>query len=151
METFIRLDRKGTWRGTEHQSRTAAWEWEEDDRYLEDGVSCFYATVEGIEELYDYAINHMSLYEERDQKDFQVTVFEGNYNGQGSDGEELAWCTATLKEIESLDWFKTIEKAKEMADTDEDGEYYDDDKDEYVKGITQEEYEEIILKATGLK
>ena len=150
MEKFIRLDIKGTWKGVEHRSHFASYEYEEDDRYLENGISCYYATVNGIEDLFYYWTEHTSLSYE-DLKNMQLTIFEGEYSGIGSDGEELAWCKSTVKEIEAYDWYKAIEKAKEMADIDEDGEYYDNDKDDYFKGLTQEEYEETILKATGLK
>lgn len=150
MEMFIRLDKKGTWKGTEHRSHFVAYEYEEDERFLEDGVSCYYANVEGIENLFEYSKINMSLSHD-DYQEMQLTVFEGTHNGTGSDGEELAWCTKTIKEIDSYEWIISIEKAKEMADIDEDGEYYDKDKDEYFKGLTQDEYEEVILKATGLK
>lgn len=150
MEKFIRLDIKGTWKGTEHQSRTASWFYEEDDRYLENGISCYYANVNGIEDLFYYWSEHTNL-SYKDLKKRQLTVFEGQHSGTGRDMEELAWCESTIKELEAYDWYKSIEKAKEMADIDEDGEYYDNDKDDYFKGLTQEEYEEVILKATGLK
>lgn len=150
MERFIRLDKKGTWKGVEHRSHFAAYEYEQDERYLENGVSCYKASVEGIGNLFKYADVNMSLSYE-DLKEMQLTVFDGEYSGTGSDNEDLAWCKSTVKEIEAYDWYKTVEKAKEMADIDEDGEYYDNDKEDYFKGLTQEEYEDTILKATGLK
>ena len=149
MEKFIRLDKKGTWKGPEHRSHFAAYEYEEDERFLENGISCYYANVEGIENLFEYSKANMSLSYD-DYKEMQLTIFEGNYSGIGSDGEELAWCTKTIKEINAYEWIVAIEKAKEMADIDDDGEYYDNDKDDYFRGLTKEEYEGTILKATGL-
>lgn len=149
MERFIRLDKKGTWKGVEHRSHFVAYEYEEDEKYLENGVSCYKASIEGIEDLYRYANVNMSLSYE-DLKEMQLTVFEGEYSGTGSDGEEIALCKFTVKEIEAYNWYKSIEKAKEMADIDEDGEYYDSKKDDYFKGLNKEDYEKLILNVTGL-
>lgn len=146
MNKFIRLDIKGTWKGVDHQSRTSGWFYEEDDMFLEDGVSCYYANVEGVRDLYDYSQENMSLSYD-DYKNMNVTIFEGEYSGKGADGEELAWCTRTVKQIEAFEWVQKVEKAIEMSDIDDDGEYYDSKKNDYFKGLTHEEYEKELLNS----
>lgn len=144
MSKFIRIDKKGTWRGTEHQSRTACYEWSEDERQLEDGISCYNLNEEGIKDLFNYINNNMSLSEE-DLKNSQITIFEGEWNGNGSDGEELAWCKETVAELEANEWWEAINEATEKLEgffENEDGEYEDE--------ISEEEFNELILKATGL-
>ena len=82
MERYIRLDVKGTWKGNEHQSRFAAWYYDEDDKYLENGVSCYKLDVDGLKDLWVYATDHMSIRNEKEAERFQITVFKGEHSGK---------------------------------------------------------------------
>lgn len=141
---FIRLDIKGTWRGTEHQSHFASYDETGDDKDLEDGISCYYANIEGIKKLWDYANNNMGLTNDS-INNMQLTIFEGNWSGTGSDYEELAWCTKTIKEIEASEWFEKMYLAEEKQE----GNYFNEDLDDYEE-ISEKEYEILITEATGL-
>lgn len=144
-DKFIRLDIKGQWRGVEHQSRFVAWFETEDNRDLEDGISCYYANVEGIKDLWHYANKRMSL-DEKDFKNMQLTIFEGNWSGKGSDDEELAWCTKTIAEKDAYEWYKKMCIAYEKHE----GDFFNEDLDDYENGISDEEYEKLIIEATGI-
>ena len=144
MERYIRLDVKGTWRGIEHRSHFAAYDYTEDERDLEHGVSCYKADADGVKSLYDYARNHMSI---TTGEGMQLTVFEGQHSGIGSDYEELAWCTKTISETDAEIWFDKMYEAEEKLN----GDYYNEELDDYEDEISEEEYEELIMKATGLR
>lgn len=119
MNKFIRIDRKGHWRDTEHRSRIANTGDDFDcELILEAGISCFEANVEGIESLYDYCMNYMSL-EVTDYPNFQLTIFEGEKVGYGTDGEDIARCIKTLdvKELEPfIDAIYDLKDAVEYDD-----------------------------------
>lgn len=65
-----------------------------------------------------------------DFKDMQVTIFKGyKLDTWGADGEDLAICTETIKEIEAYEFMRKVYEAK--------------DKWEYEE-ITEKEYREIL-------
>ena len=141
MEKYIRLDVKGTWKGNEHQSRFAAWYYDEDDKYLENGVSCYKFDIDGFKDLWEYATDHMSIRNEKEAERFQITVFKGEHSGKGSDGEELAWCKETITETDFLPIFKKLC----ILDMRQEG-YYNEELDDYEDELTDEEYDEEIGK-----
>ena len=141
MEKYIRLDVKGTWKGNEHQSRSAAWYYDEDDKYLENGVSCYKLDVDGFKDLWVYATDHMSIRNEKEAERFQITVFNGEHSGKGSDGEELAWCKETITETDFLPIFKKLC----ILDIRQEG-YYNEEIDDYEDELTDEEYDKEIEK-----
>ena len=135
MEKYIRLDVKGTWKGNEHQSRSAAWYYDEDDKYLENGVSCYKLDVDGFKDLMNYSINNMSITTNEDIDKMQVTVFEGEWSGKGSDGEELAWCKKTILET---DYRNISDKYDELVELLEDEEITNDKFDNEIEKIIAE-------------
>lgn len=135
MQRYIRLDVKGTWKGNEHQSRFASWYYEEDDKYLENGVSCYRLDVDGFKDLMNYSVNNMSITTNEDIDRMQVTVFEGEWSGKGSDGEELAWCKKTISETE---YRKISDKYDELVEALEDEEITNDEFDNRIKKIIAE-------------
>ena len=139
MERYIRLDVKGTWKGNKHQSRSAAWYYDEDDKYLENGVSCYKLDVDGFKDLMNYSIHNMSITTNEDIDRMQVTVFEGEWSGKGSDGEELAWCKETITETDFLPIFKKLC----ILDIRQEG-YYNEEIDDYEDELTDEEYDELV-------
>ena len=71
----------------------------------------------------------------------QVTIFEGEkLPTWGCDGEDLAICTATLKEIDAVEFMTKLFSAKDQLEglvIDENGNFKDE--------ISQEEYNSILL------
>lgn len=125
MKTFIRLDQVGHWRGAEHQSSFQGWgnevEYLKDigaDVYFENGISCYLLDEDGMADLYKYWISVASM-DENDAKRMQVTIFNGEINGFGTDGEYVATCTETVKEFSAVLLF---EKWREMKQR-----WFDDD------------------------
>lgn len=138
---FIRLDMKGHWKGIEHKSRFVVYEYEEDERYLEEGISCYSLEnkEEALENLYRYWMDVASL-SSSDMQDMQITIFEGEKIGEGSDCEDLATCNKTLKEIDAVEEvFDIIYDAKEKLQ----GLFYNEELEDYEE-ITREEYSEIL-------
>ena len=136
MAKFIRLDTKGEWRGTEHVSSLLglAEEWE--GAKFEDGISCYDLSdkAEAIEALRHYWVEIASLDSIEDYEDKQITVFEGEQVGEGSDWEVIATCEKTIKELEAKPIFEKIFEAEEN---------YEDNLDE---GMDREEAEEQYMK-----
>ena len=133
MQKFIRLDTKGEWRGTEHTSSVGVSGFVEGHEQFEEGVSCYKLDdqADALNDLREYWFETAGITAE-DLEDMQITIFEGELLDKwGSDGEDLATCTKTLKEMD----------AKEiMIKVDElywDMEYGD---------ITEEEYEKELNK-----
>lgn len=133
MKKFIRLDMKGEWRGTEHVSSIGVSSFVSGHEQFEEGVSCYKLDnqAEALNDLREYWFETASI-TESDLENMQITIFEGELLDKwGSDGEDLAICKRTLKEID----------AKEiMIKVDElywDMEYGD---------ITEEEYEKELNK-----
>lgn len=128
------MDMKGHWRDANHISRIANIE------TLEEGISCYSLDdkLEAIENLYRYWIEVASATEE-DFKNMQVTIFEGEkLDKWGSDGEDLAICTKTIKIIEAIDFINKLESAKAKLEAYEE-EWEDDEQ------ITKEQYDEILI------
>lgn len=131
MKTFIRLDQVGHWRGTEHVSSFLG---AGDDIeslnsdaellgvpggvYFEDGISCYELDEDGVADLYNYWIVLAGISEDM-IKNMQVTVFRGELNGYGTDGECVATCAETVKEFPATIIF---EKWQEMQQR-----WFDDD------------------------
>ena len=103
MKKFIRLDMKGEWRGTEHVSSVGVSSFVSGYEQFEEGVSCYRLDnqAEALTELRDYWFETASITED-DLEDMQITIFEGELLDKwGSDGEDLAICKRTLKEIDA--------------------------------------------------
>lgn len=83
----------------------------------------------------------MSIRNEKEAERFQITVFEGEWSGKGSDGEELAWCKETITETDFLPIFKKLC----ILDIRQEG-YYNEEIDDYEDELTDEEYDEEIEK-----
>lgn len=123
---FIRLDRKGEWLGTEHQSRVAG-----NEEILENGISCFELEdkVCATEELSSYWNYNVGLNID-EYECMQVTIFKGEKIKEwGSDEECLANCIETVAEKEAKPFMEELEKIEDEFDYDE---------------ITQEEYQDKI-------
>lgn len=135
MDIFIRLDRKGEWRGTEHRSSVCGLG-EEFENLWEDGISCYYLDPDDlattVEELRSYWMDVAMLDSPEDYEDFQVTVFRGEKVGNGHDWEDLAICEETLAELEARPFMAEIIRAFEM---------YDD------LEISEEEYSNLLIEA----
>jgi len=136
---FIRLDMKGQWKGTEHRSSIAGSIFSTEETIWEDGISCYSLNdkVDAIENLYKYWLEIAKATLE-DFKNMQVTIFEGAHNGYGADGEDLAICTETIKEIDAYQFMKKVYDAKDKLDG-----LYEDENGEYIE-ISKEEYNQIL-------
>lgn len=143
---FIRLDEKGTWRGTEHCSQFglaeetfAETEWIYDPATGEEipveheinggtweaGISCYNLNdiVDALEHLHNYWFGIAGFGYET-YKGFQVTVFEGELTERmGADWEDTAICENTLVEAGAYEFMKslheTIDKYEEEEITEE--------------------------------
>ena len=103
MKKFIRLDRKGEWRGTEHVSSVGVSSFVSGHEQFEGGVSCYKLDdqAEALNDLREYWFETASI-TESDLENMQITIFEGELLDRwGSDGEDLAICKRTLKEIDA--------------------------------------------------
>ena len=122
MPIFIRLDRIGHWRGTEHVSSLLGMA--EETRF-EGGVSCYPFDASGLASLYKYWY-YTASFRLEDTDDFQVTIFEGNEVGMGSDWEVVAEVTKTIAKIPSkplyLKWTELVERYYEDEETTADSE-----------------------------
>ncbi|MFB4260533.1 hypothetical protein ACE106_15425 [Shouchella clausii] len=136
---FVRVDEVGGWHGTEHQSRCGVpdEEWfdcevvdgemvafkERTYSAYENGISCYRLEEgNGLVKLVEYLT---SMYWGWEQK--QLTIFHGELlDHEGSDGEDLATCTATIKQVKAADILNQVE---ELMD------------DLECEDITEEEYE----------
>lgn len=132
---FIRLDMNGQWKGIEHRSCFAGSSLVDADEDIiwEKGISCYsleYAE-DALESLFRYW-TEVACVSTEEFKRFQVTIFEGyKVEGQGSDWEDLAICTKTVKEFPAYELMSRI----------------DDLKDELrFRDITKVEYEEAFKK-----
>lgn len=139
---FIRLDIKGTWKCKEHRSCFAGSSLVDADENIiwEKGISCYNLenTLDAIESLYIYW-SDIAMLSLDDYKNMQVTIFEGEkLDSFGSDGEDMAICTQTVKTLEAYDFISKIEKYKEMLENFEEG--YEDEPQ-----MTKEEYEYAIV------
>lgn len=134
MEKFIRIDRKGEWRGTEHCSSMNGLAGEYDGASWESGISCYSLKDKpyALNSLVEYWVKIASMDEASDYEEFQVTVFEGEkLDGMGADWEDMAECTRTVLEIDAKPFMKKLLKL------------YDD----YVCGeIDDDEYDELLEK-----
>ena len=100
-ERFIRIDWKGEWRGTEHNSFAVIPE----EEFAEDGISCYsidrWGKADAIERLRWYLTNIVMDISPEDYDNRQITIFDGYRIGEGSDGEDLAKCEETVAEREA--------------------------------------------------
>jgi len=123
MATFIRIDIKGEWRGSQHLSG-----WNEETGELHEGASCYRIdddVVHGIENLWNYWTTYASTsYSPSDFQDKQITIFEGEKVGEGPDGEDLAVSTRTVREIDALPF---MEKLNDLIDRHEFEDISDDE------------------------
>lgn len=122
LQTFIRLDTKGHWKGTKHVSSLQGQAgncvcFEEHcicgaNESWESGISCYEMRKSDLlstfEDLLDYWIKIASLQDVEDYKDMQVTVFEGRMIGRGADGEDTAECVRTLAEVDAQPIMKIL-------------------------------------------
>lgn len=144
MVTFIRLDKRGHWRGVEHISSFQGLADEQmydlgfnpiEGDFFEKGISCYWLEADGLAKLYKYWIETASI-TENDAKQMQVTIFEGEFVNWGSDGEPLATCTKTVKEFSaSVLYEKWMELKERFYDDDETDAY---DVTEYIDKYAQE-------------
>lgn len=134
MKKFIRLDRVGEWRGTEHRSSFQGRA--DDDEFgsqWEDGISCYCLEDYGIGEAIDHLRRYwmdVAMLNELDYANMQVTVFEGmKLDGMGFDSEDMAVCTKTLVEAAAQPF---MSKVYELYDF-----YYEEE-------ISEIEYEQAL-------
>lgn len=112
-DIFIRIDIKGTWRGSEHRSGGA---WDFDNENPHDGASCYrIGNGEGVEKLRRYWTEYAMLNRLEDYTDKHVTIFEGIETGTGPDWEEIAVCKKTLAEVDAVEFMKKVFEAEERA------------------------------------
>ena len=108
-QRFIRLDRIGHWKHQEHRSSVGGLGDEFPSLY-EKGVSCY--VLDGphaLESLRRYWFQ-VALINAEILENFQITIFEGKkLDAMGSDWEDLAIPTATLKEIPAKEIMLTIQ------------------------------------------
>lgn len=133
MKKFIRLDVKGEWRGTEHVSSVGVSSFVPGHEQFEEGVSCYRLDdqAEALNDLREYWFETASI-TESDLENMQITIFEGELLDRwGSDGEDLAICKRTLKEIDAKE---IMIKVNEL--------YWDME----CGDITEEEYEKELNK-----
>lgn len=135
-QLFIRLDRKGHWRGVDHRSSVCGLG-DEFENMWEDGISCYYLDPEDLayplEELRSYWMEVAMLKQPQDYRDFQVTVFAGDrLAGYGANDEDLATCLATVIEVDARPFLEAIISAFEL---------YDD------LEIGEEEYSHLLIEA----
>lgn len=135
MEKFIRIDTIGEWRGKEHRSSLGglAGEWDNEIGLStwEDGISCFSLKnkAEGIENLRYYWMDYVGNKRISDYKNMQITIFEGEKIGMGSDWEDIATCEKTLAELDAVEFMGKVFEAHERFEDEE---------------ITEEEYNKIL-------
>lgn len=101
MTKFIRLDMKGHWRGAEHVSSVQGMG--EEFGLWEKGISCYNLKDQGeaLANLRNYWFDTAFISEE-DLENMQITIFEGEQvETQGSDWEDIAICTRTIKEMDA--------------------------------------------------
>lgn len=139
---FIRLDIKGTWKDINHRSCFAGSSLVDADENIkwEKGISCYNLenTLDAIENLYKYW-SDIAMLSLDDYKNMQVTIFAGEkLDGCGSDGEDMAICTQTIKTLEAYDFIKKLEEYKEMLENYEEG--YEDEPQ-----IDDNKYEELVV------
>jgi len=133
MKKFIRLDTVGEWRGTEHVSSVGVSSFVSGHEQFEEGVSCYELDdrAEALKDLREYWFETAGI-TESDLEDMQITIFEGELlDIWGSDGEDLAICTKTIKEIEAKEVMMKVDEL-----------YWDME----YGDITEEEYESEIKK-----
>lgn len=135
MAKFIRIDMKGHWRGTEHASSLngMAGEWEND---WEEGISSYSLKdkAEAIENLREYWMDIAMLTKESDYNDMQITIFEGEKIGEGSDYEDIATCENTVSEIEASEFMSKVLDAYEQL---EDEDISEDEYNEILEGLVK--------------
>ena len=153
MDKFIRLDEIGTWKGTEHISKTSVYDGNYDEELdaedgnvygkMENGISCYKIyendKTSAIEELYRYW-DEVANFNLNEYKNFQVTIFEGIKQDEwGSDGEDLAICRNTIIQLDAYEFMKTVAEAKEKVE----GYFYNKETDDFEE-IEDEEYRQIL-------
>lgn len=111
MKKFIRLDTKGEWRSTEHVSSVGVSSFVAGHEDFEEGVSCYKLDDQAgaLNDLREYWFETASI-DEDDLEDMQITIFEGELLDKwGSDGENLAICTKTIKEMDAKEIMMKVE------------------------------------------
>ena len=125
MMRFIRLDMKGEWRGTDHMSSVGVSSFVPGHEDYEEGVSCYRLDdqAEALNDLREYWFETASITED-DLENMQITIFEGELLDRwGSDGENLAICTKTIKEIDAKEIMMKVDELywdMDCGDIDED-------------------------------
>jgi len=103
VERFIRLDRKGTWRGVFHRSSVIAPVVA--GGTPEGGVSCYsmmpHGKGEALHNLVSYFFKIGNRTTPEEYADMQVTVFDGFKIGEGSDYEDIALPVDTIAELDA--------------------------------------------------
>lgn len=130
MKKFIRLDMKGHWRGKDHVSSVCGMG-DEFEGMFEKGISCYCLDDQA------YALDQLRRYwfdiarvTEDDLENMQVTIFEGEKVGMGSDWEDLATCERTINEFDAKDFMLRIQDAWEEK--------------EWGGDLTEEEYQKFL-------
>lgn len=123
MSKFIRLDMISHWRGTEHISSFAYYG--EGEQVFEDGISCYPFKEEYMGNLASYWFEFGSI-TESDARNMQITVFEGERVGDGSELEDVAICTKTIAEVPALPLYEKWIELKERFYDDMETDAYDE-------------------------
>jgi len=136
---FIRLDVKGTWKGTKHISSMANTE------ESENGISCYSLHNEtdenilnAVKDLFQYWTNIASM---SDFSDFQLTIFKGEkMDWVGYDMEDIASCTKTIKEVDAEPFMQKLFDIDDMKDG-----LYEDENGDYLDEISEDEADKMIV------
>lgn len=136
---FIRLDEKGTWKGTEHISSFTSGA-------TEHGISCY--SLEGetdedlictVKDLYKYWTNIACM---GDFSEFQLTIFDGKkLDRVGYDMEDIALCTETIKQVDADPFMSRLCDIEDMKD----GLYEDPETGDFKDEIDEDEANKLIL------
>ena len=103
---------KGEWRGTKHCSSVRVSSFVAGHEDFEVGVSCYKLDnqADALNDLREYWFEIASITED-DLENMQITIFEGELlNRWGSDGENLAVCTKTIKEMGTKEIMMNIDE-----------------------------------------
>ena len=139
MEKFIRIDVKGEWMGTEHVSSLNGLA---DESQFEEGISCYSLKnkIDALENL-RYYWQEIAMLNLSDYERMQITIFEGEKIGEGSDWEDLAICQRTVAELNAKPIMQQIYELYEEREVNE----LDED-----EGITEDEYEQQLANILDL-
>jgi hypothetical protein len=149
MEIFIRLDRKGEWRGVDHRSSISGLGEEFGDEFWEAGISCYKIDFDDlastVEDLREYWMGVAMMKDPAEYEDFQVTIFRGERieGCYGLNYEDLATCEETVAVVEARPFMEAIIRYFELYDEDE------LDEDEYRNLLIEALKKHVLSGVTG--